>query len=103
MFAVGYTAAGEDGGTSRFVNAATRSSVPGRARRRAMARYVNAWNQVAGAVRGRASVAAIQMPAKTAATPSTRLRPKGSPRIRAASTPAARGLTVIVAVTRVGV
>jgi putative spermidine/putrescine transport system permease protein len=50
-----------------------------------------------------ASVVAIQMPAKTAISPTIRLRVIGSPTSCVASNPAATGLTVIVLATRVGV
>src|SRR5581483_2134259 len=71
--------------------------------RAALCECRDAVDQPAGAGRARASVAAIQSPAKTAATPSTRLAPNGSSSSRAAKVPAASGFTVIVAVTRVGV
>ena len=50
-----------------------------------------------------ASVVAIQIPANTATSPSTRLGVIGSPTSWVASNPAAIGLTVMVAATRVGV
>src|SRR5262245_21343107 len=46
---------------------------------------------------------ASQMPAPTAATPTTRCAPSGSPMSAAARSDAAIGLTVIVLATRVGV
>jgi hypothetical protein len=50
-----------------------------------------------------ALVEASQIPAPTAAIPTSKWRPTGSPRRNAATADAVTGFTVIVAATRVGV